>query len=789
MEKKFNSEAVPLAQLLKQAQHGHLQLPEFQRSWVWNNDQIKSLLASISLSYPIGAVMTLTTGNPDVRFRSRPIEGASVGDDVEPSVLLLDGQQRLTSLFLALMSPDPVPTRDRRGQDMYRHYYASINACINPSCEREEDGILSVPEDRVIRRNFGRSIELDLRTREQEIAAEMFPLDIILDPDAVFEWQMRYLQSTPTISVGKMEKWKQFGQAIIFPFTQYQVPIIVLAKSTLKEAVCQVFEKVNTGGVTLTVFELLTATYAAEDFNLREDWKDRLERFNTHALLQGQRRNEGVKETDFLQIVTLLSTYSRRLEHLKTHEMDDTAAPAISGNRRDILRLPLKEYQRWADRATEGLERSVSFLHDERIYCYRDLPYATQLVPLAALFGYLGAKSGSRSARERLRQWFWCGVFGEMYSGPTQSRYANDLHDCVQWIEEGDNALEVPRTVRDAQFQAERLLMLRTRNSAAYKGLYALQMKCGSRHFRSGDQITVHSYIDDSVDIRHIFPRRWCQALGFNRKVINCVVNKTAIDAQTNRRIGGLRPSVYLQRLQRNYGLDSAELDSILRSHDIDVMALRQDDFRTFFNRRFERMLRRIEQAMGKPVNRRSERDESPFAYFDRDPKRVENSVRLLIEQGESQVVEFKSTARQNLITGMKDKGIEWAITKTICAFMNADGGTLLVGIDDNGNILGIEPDFPYVHSKNSDGWELWIVDMISSVAGTLAATDLSIRFCLIDEKTIARVDVDRGTNPVFAKKSKGRDRTAFYARIGNSTKELEGRHLLEYQKRRWPSL
>ena len=73
MEKKFTSDEVPLKQLLSQAHSGVLQLPDFQRGWVWDNDHISSLLASISLTYPIGAVMTLQTGNPDVNFLPRAI--------------------------------------------------------------------------------------------------------------------------------------------------------------------------------------------------------------------------------------------------------------------------------------------------------------------------------------------------------------------------------------------------------------------------------------------------------------------------------------------------------------------------------------------------------------------------------------------------------------------------------------------------------------------------------------------------------------------------------------------
>src|SRR3954451_1471083 len=92
-EKKFTSDEVPLAQILEQARTGVLQLPDFQRGWVWDDNHIASLLASISVSYPIGAVMTLQAGNPDVRFRPRALEGVELKKPTEPEFMLLDGQQ------------------------------------------------------------------------------------------------------------------------------------------------------------------------------------------------------------------------------------------------------------------------------------------------------------------------------------------------------------------------------------------------------------------------------------------------------------------------------------------------------------------------------------------------------------------------------------------------------------------------------------------------------------------------------------------------------------------------
>lgn len=776
MEKKFDSTELPLAQLLGDVASGTLQLPDFQRGWVWDDDHIRSLLASISMSYPIGAVMTLRTGNAGVRFAPRPVEGAECGP-TEPDLLLLDGQQRVTSLFLALKSRNPVPTRDARGNRIDRHYYVNINAAIDPDCDREEDAIVSVPENRV-RTDFRRVVTLDLRTRDKEITAEMFPLDIVLDQRATMDWHMAFVQSGPGPQMEHFEKWKQFQMEFVNPFLEYQVPTIELAKSTRKEAVCQVFEKVNTKGVTLTVFELLTATYAADDFNLRVDWKACSSKFREHKLL------DGLRETDFLQVVTLLATNDRRRRHLAANPTDEKA-PAVSCKRRDILRLGLDEYRAWADTAADGLERAVPFLHCESIFHWRDLPYATQLIPLGAIFGLLGRKAAAFASQQRLRQWFWCGVFGEMYGGANETRFANDLQDCVAWTRDGG---DIPRTVRDAQFQAERLLTLRTRNSAAYKGLYALQMRRGSRDFQTGAPIDVNAYVEHAIDIHHVFPRRWCENqrnVEIDR-VADCAVNKTAVGAHTNRFIGGNAPSVYLRRIEAHDGIDSQELDGLLRSHDIDPAALRRDDFASFFNHRFERLLRQIEAAMGKPVNRNEHQDESPFV--DATGGRDLDDVKALLQAGETQTVEFKSTGRKNLHTGEKDTAMEWSVIKSICAFLNAQGGTLLIGTDDAGEPVGIEEDYPFVKSGNRDGWERWLTDLVSRSLGQVAVTDLDVRFAVIDGRTVACIHVRPGAQPVFATTLKGGKRDVFFVRLNNSTEELAGQALLDYQKKHWPA-
>ena len=765
MDKAFSSDEIPLGDLLKSAEQGALQLPDFQRGWVWDDNHIKSLLASISLSYPIGAVMTLKTGGADISFAARPLEGATC-DPVSPDMLLLDGQQRMTSLFLALKSQEPVPTRDARGHKINRHYYASITASINPSLDREDDAIISVAEDRIKRGSFGRTIELDLSTRDKEIAAGMFPLDIILDSDETFDWQMSYLESNDGKMTELAKNWKRFVTEIIKPFNNYQVPVIQLHKSTTKEAVCQVFEKVNTGGVTLTIFELLTATYAAEEFKLREDWDRRCEKFKQHDIL------DQLQKTEFLQIVTLLSTYDR-------HALADRDAPAVSCKRREILRLPLSEYKKWADPAMDGLARAARFLRGESMFQRRDLPYASQLIPLAAIFGTLGDVAETFQNRQRLSRWYWCGVLGELYGGSTDTRLANDIQDCVAWLRNPDDQ-EIPRTVRDAQFQAGRLLALRTRISAAYKGLYALQMKSGAREFRTGDAIDNDSYVDQAIDIHHIFPRRWCENNGISAGIANCIVNKTAIDAHTSRIIRGHAPSQYLPKIEKDEGVDHHLLDRVLRSHDIDPVALRHDDFGSFFNDRFEGLIQQIERIMGKMVNRGTEGDESPFIEV--PGARQVDKVMALIKAGESETVEFKATGRKNRFTEKKDPRIEWAVVKSLCAFLNLDGGTLLVGVGDDGSIVGIEEDFPFLKVGNTDHWSLWLMNRIVQAANPVAATYLKVSFVEIDEKTVARIDVKPSISPVFAAGKEGRK--LFFVRTGPATVELGGEDLVLFLKK-----
>ena len=159
-----------LSQLLDEVSTGKTQLPEFQRDWTWDDNRIRGIIASLSQGYPMGAIMRLQYGNPDIKFKYRTING--VGDrNIVPDYLVLDGQQRLTSIYQALYSANPVETKTDKGKEIKRYYYLSMEKCLDESEDRY-DAVIPVPDDRKVKENFDRDIKMDLSTHDLEYAAK-----------------------------------------------------------------------------------------------------------------------------------------------------------------------------------------------------------------------------------------------------------------------------------------------------------------------------------------------------------------------------------------------------------------------------------------------------------------------------------------------------------------------------------------------------------------------------------------------------------------------------------------
>lgn len=583
-----------LSELLTWVGNGKAQLPDFQRSWVWDDGKICKLIESISSGFPMGAAMFLQTGNSSVRFKYRPLEGVTATNLNDPDFLVLDGQQRLTTLYQVFKTAEPVATRPATNKDkvILRHYYLDIRKALDQTADRL-DAVISINEKKQLTEDIGRTVILDLSTRENEFKELMYPLNIALDLSASSDWMLElndYYEGDQSIR----KLFKEFNKQVLQKIQSYKIPIINVTKDTSKEAVCQIFENVNTGGVKLTVFELVTATFAADEFNLRDDWDDIQARFKATKQSDILRV---VENTNFLTAMALLISYRQ--------SVNGTAA--VSCKKRDVLKMVLDDYKANRDYLVSGFIKAASFLINQGVFTAQNLPYTSQLVPLAAIFAYAeiaGINMQIQTNKDILARWHWCGVFGELYGGANETRYASDIVDVFNQINGG----EQPETVVRASFQPRRLLSMQTRNSAAYKGVMALILQDSPLDFMSANKMDIATYLDESTDIHHIFPQNYCEQQGYDSTKWNSVINKTPIYASTNRSIGGRAPSEYIGTMA-NKGLTQDQMRAAISSHKVDYDLLKADNFDGFIIDRAIRLLDRIELAMGKAVSGRDSDD------------------------------------------------------------------------------------------------------------------------------------------------------------------------------------
>lgn len=202
--------------------------------------------------------------------------------------------------------------------------------------------------------------------------------------------------------------------------------------------------------MTLTVFELVTASFASDEFELRPDWEERQKQ-----MVEKRPSLNVVDGTAFLTAITLLSSYQRSLTERKP----------VSCKRADVLELTLSDYKRLADSVQGGFRKAAELLIEQRIFDDRELPYTAQLIPFAVICAALSDVIDQFAVKERVLRWFWCGVFGELYGSANETRFALDVLQVVHWVKAGPE----PRSVSDASFAPRRLLSLQSRLSAAYK--------------------------------------------------------------------------------------------------------------------------------------------------------------------------------------------------------------------------------------------------------------------------------------------------------------------------------
>lgn len=554
-----------LLALLSDVHEGNSVLPDFQRDFVWEPSAVRELIVSIVNGYPAGSILRVRDSQR--LFAVRPFTGAPpVG--ANHTFLVLDGQQRLTSLYQAFY-----------GVGQHR-YFVDVRAMLDGS---NFDEALS----------FGRASEKRIAAKSNvayQAKNLILPLAVFARVGRGFEdWVETVVDQYPeTEQLDLMKQLREMRSTFVDAVERYQFPVVTLSEKTSIDALCTIFETLNRTGVKLTVFELLTARYWAQGLNLREKWESALEE---HQILA----DFDVDPYYILQGIALVGRKN----------------PSVT--RKNVLDLDVEIVQKWWEAVVLGMVQSLKLLREDCGVPDKSwLPYTVMTLPLAAVLAeFAGAKSPRLgSSRAKLERWFWCGVFSESYEQAALSQAERDFNQLRVWLSGGNE----PDSVVDGKFDSDVLLNAVSKREAVYRGVICLVLRNGARDFHSHAPINQQLIVEQRIDDHHIFPKAFLASDSLSPVAglahVNSVLNRTLIDRSTNRRIGARAPSDYLAEMKRTPGFP---FELVLGSHHLPAeedSALMRDSFEEFLEWRRERLCHEVLGVTGWAPETRGSGDE-----------------------------------------------------------------------------------------------------------------------------------------------------------------------------------
>ncbi|MEZ2122170.1 MULTISPECIES: DUF262 domain-containing protein [unclassified Corynebacterium] len=581
----FTTPSYDLTDLFARIDRGDVQLPDFQRDYSWNVDRIRSLIVTVLRGYPIGCLMALDTRNEPMRFRPRPLAGAP-DTGRNPGMLILDGQQRLTTLYHCLRGNGLVDTVDFRSMRIRRRFYVDVEKAVSEDIMPDE-AVLSADANGEIKSHYAPKIPGGLPDRAAARAHGLVPVSALLEDEGT-DMLFDFIEGADPVT---RERVKRFNNTVAKPLVRYSVPIIRLDRETAQGGVGSIFSQANSAGLQMDVVDLLTAVFASEDpdFRLSDEWTAIEEALRAHPVL------DDIDRTAFFTAATLLITAGKG---------------SASGHREDILRLTLAEYRPAEQRTLDAFVAAARFLEERCITDSSRIPYAAQITPLAVILSLLGETPEifeCAQAMDRLNRWFWSGVFGELYgSASVIVRTGRDVEQVTPWIraaQEGSDTSPEPTSISGARFVESRMLSVGA-ESGVWKGIHALLMGRGARDWRSGDRFDAKNLVEGEEVFHPIFPPQYCRRTGVNQTLADSVLNRTPLSLRTEVFIDGSEPARYLTRVQSKSLMEDDAFDAVLASHLLDPETLRNSDSAAFFADRRTRFIGMIEEAMGKPVIR-----------------------------------------------------------------------------------------------------------------------------------------------------------------------------------------
>ncbi len=529
-------------------------------------------------------------------------------------------------------------------------------------------------------------------------------------------------------------------------FNTYDFSTILLLKDDIDSAI-EVFTRINTGGQTLTLFEIMSAkTYdEQQNFDMQVKWEGFIKELK-HI------KYEGISSTVILNIISLLLSRTKECK------------------RKTILTLDKQSIiEKW-DSAISSLKESIDYFRTTyRIPVSQLLPYDSLLVPFAYFFHENNNEQPNAIQRKYLEEFFWRMSLSFRYSSSSESKLAQDIKRIDKILkEERPNYNDIKVNLSSTQ---ELIDTNFSAGNSYCKAVLCLLAYQEPKDFRDNGRIILDNSwlkIANSRNFHHFFPRAFLKNKK-NHLNSNSIVNITFVSDQLNKRkIGANPPSNYIAKFKE----ENSNINKALNSHLIDLegFGIECDDYETFLNARAKRIYyelkSRIELEHKEPPNQK---------------------IHELISAGESDEVEFKATLRFDLQTKTINKRLEYVVAKTIAAFLNSNGGNLFIGIDNDGEAIGLFDDINSFseNKKNIDGFELHLIGIIKKYIGIENSPYIKISFPTYDDVEICHIKISKSSKPVFIK-SDGKEE--FFIRSGCSSQPLGREEQSSYERNHWGS-
>jgi len=706
MNKQPKPDSKKYTDLISEIQKGQIKVPKFQRNFVWSLEKTAGLLDSILKGYPIGTFILWETNERlnDIKNIGN-LELPPVPDDTKVQYVL-DGQQRITSLYAAFLGAK-IQKEGEKKVTNYAEIYVDLNGNID-------------------------------NNDEQIVVSEKPEEKVFITLHEVLNFNDNLLKIKENYSDEQFKRIHQYSQT----FSTYDFSTIVLRKEDIDSAI-EVFTRINTGGQTLTLFEIISAkTY------------DEVQNFDMEDKFQKLLKELEEKQYDTISSSVILSILSLVLSKDKECK------------RKVILQLDKQDIINTWDAVISALKESIDYFRSVyRIPVSGILPYDSLLVPFAYFF-YIQKDKPKGEQIKLLEEFFWRMSLSFRYSSSSESKLAQDIKRIDEILEKKRPNYEdvkvylsSPKDLIETGFSA---------GSSYCKAILCLLAYREPKDFQDNGKVILDNSwlkVANSKNYHHFFPKAYLKKYNIGNE--NSLVNITLVSSDLNKRkIKAKAPSVYMQEF-----LDENEdLPNSIKSHlidDLNNFGILTDDYLVFLEQR----AKRIFSELKKRIDLQHKEDKQ------------EENVKELLLCGENEQVEFKSTMRIDLKENTVNSKLEFAIAKTIAAFLNTDGGMLLIGAADDASILGIEKDLKSLTKQNSDGFELHLRQLIKKHLGDYFEKHIKVTFPKVEEKELCLINVSKSGRPVFTT-FEGKE--SFFVRVGNSSIPKNRQEQSEYEKDHW---